>query len=1042
MLNITSNSNGFTVEAINNTYYPDNGTLTFGPNQVIMILDDISEMVTFKDNSNRRTLFSGILGQISIDGVVVTRDNIIEKFAEVATSQGGGGGDMSNYYTKAQSDAKYATKTEVGDYFDNVAYDSQEKKINFFHDNTVVAYVDATDFIKDGMVSNVTITNGNLVITFNVDAGKQDIVIPLSSIFNPANYYTKAEIDGMIPVVPTTVSSFTNDAGYITQDGVIINESFPQGWHKQGTMAQLIADINNDTTAVTGKVYMDTVSVSGLPEGLMQAELKAEIISQIASNEKVILFTVTSSNVAPYHWEYTSAYGSLGTWRKWVVESELATVATSGSYNDLLNTPTIPTVPTNVSDFTNDAGYLTDNDVATVATTGDYDDLTNKPTIPVVPTDVSAFNNDAGYLTQHQSLDNYYTKTEVDADLAAKQDTLTAGANITIENNVISAQGGGTAQVQSDWNQSDSAAVDFIKNKPTIPVVPTDVSAFNNDAGYLTQHQSLAGYATETWVGQQGFAESADLATVATTGDYDDLTNKPTIPVVPTDVSAFTNDAGYTTNVGTITGITMNGTSKGTSGVVDLGTVITEHQSLANYYTKTEVDGLIPSVADYFDGAEYDSNSKRINFKHGQTVKAYIDATAFIKDGMVNNVEISNGNLVITFNADAGKETITIPLTDIFNPANYYDKTATDNLLAAKADSASLATVATSGDYDDLSNKPTIPTVPTNVSAFTNDAGYTTNVGTITGITMNGASKGTSGVVDLGTVITEHQSLSGYATETWVGQQGFAESADLATVATTGDYDDLTNKPTIPVVPTDVSAFNNDAGYLTQHQSLANYYTKTESDAKYVPQTSFDVKEEVIARALNDLNEGKQDTLTAGTNITIENGVISATGGAAQVQADWNQSDSSAVDFIKNKPTIPTVPTNVSAFTNDAGYTTNTGTITGITMNGASKGTSGVVDLGTVITEHQSLSGYATETWVGQQGYLTTQAQADWNESDSSAPDFIKNKPTIPAAQIQSDWNQSSNASADFIKNKPFIPTITYDAQNTALVITTVPPQS
>lgn len=35
------------------------------------------------------------------------------------------------------------------------------------------------------------------------------------------------------------------------------------------------------------------------------------------------------------------------------------------------------------------------------------------------------------------------------------------------------------------------------------------------------------------------------------------------------------------------------------------------------------------------------------------------------------------------------------------------------------------------------------------------------NNGTITGITMNGASKGTSGVVDLGTVITEHQDISG-----------------------------------------------------------------------------------------------------------------------------------------------------------------------------------------------------------------------------------------------------------------------------------------
>lgn len=36
------------------------------------------------------------------------------------------------------------------------------------------------------------------------------------------------------------------------------------------------------------------------------------------------------------------------------------------------------------------------------------------------------------------------------------------------------------------------------------------------------------------------------------------------------------------------------------------------------------------------------------------------------------------------------------------------------------------------------------------------------NVGTVTGIKMNGASKGSSGVVDLGTVLTAHQSLTGY----------------------------------------------------------------------------------------------------------------------------------------------------------------------------------------------------------------------------------------------------------------------------------------
>lgn len=36
-----------------------------------------------------------------------------------------------------------------------------------------------------------------------------------------------------------------------------------------------------------------------------------------------------------------------------------------------------------------------------------------------------------------------------------------------------------------------------------------------------------------------------------------------------------------------------------------------------------------------------------------------------------------------------------------------------------------------------------------------------------------------------------------------------------------GNYNDLTNKPTIPTVPTNVSAFTNDAGYLTEHQDIS-----------------------------------------------------------------------------------------------------------------------------------------------------------------------------------------------------------------------------
>lgn len=49
---------------------------------------------------------------------------------------------------------------------------------------------------------------------------------------------------------------------------------------------------------------------------------------------------------------------------------------------------------------------------------------------------------------------------------------------------------------------------------------------------------------------------------------------------------------------------------------------------------------------------------------------------------------------------------------------------------------------------------------------------------------------------------------------------------DLATVATSGSYNDLADKPTIPTVPTDVSAFNNDAGYLTSNNASNTYEKK------------------------------------------------------------------------------------------------------------------------------------------------------------------------------------------------------------------------
>lgn len=81
-----------------------------------------------------------------------------------------------------------------------------------------------------------------------------------------------------------------------------------------------------------------------------------------------------------------------------------------------------------------------------------------------------------------------------------------------------------TANDITNWNNKSNFSGDYedltnkpelfsgdyndLDNKPTIPTVPTNVSAFNNDVGYLTEHQSLSGYATEQWVENKGYLTS------------------------------------------------------------------------------------------------------------------------------------------------------------------------------------------------------------------------------------------------------------------------------------------------------------------------------------------------------------------------------------------------------------------------------------------------------------------------------------------------------------------------------------------------------
>lgn len=221
-----------------------------------------------------------------------------------------------------------------------------------------------------------------------------------------------------------------------------------------------------------------------------------------------------------------------------------------------------------------------------------------------------------------------------------------------------------------EWQQTSDTGIIVISN------IGGEVSTFINDVPYLTS-RNLQGYATERWVMNQHY--------------------------------------------------------------------LTSHQPLDTYV----------------NAGGYNSIEKVIELKHGTNVVATIDAKPFIKDGMVDSVVIRDNNLVITFNVDSGKEDITIPLSEIFNPSDYYTKNAIDLKLV---------------DYALVTDIPSLVGYAT--ESWVNSQGF----------------------------LKEHQSLEAYA---------------LKTELFSGDYNDLSNKPVIPVVPSNVSAFTNDAGYLTQHQDIS-----------------------------------------------------------------------------------------------------------------------------------------------------------------------------------------------------------------------------
>jgi len=85
----------------------------------------------------------------------------------------------------------------------SVDYDESSHTIDFYNaNNEKIDSIDATAFIKDGMIESVELVelSGDtyLRITWNTDAGVEVTDLNIGDIFNADNYYTKAEVDAFL----------------------------------------------------------------------------------------------------------------------------------------------------------------------------------------------------------------------------------------------------------------------------------------------------------------------------------------------------------------------------------------------------------------------------------------------------------------------------------------------------------------------------------------------------------------------------------------------------------------------------------------------------------------------------------------------------------------------------------------------------------------------------------------------------------------------------------------------------------------------------
>lgn len=163
-------------------------------------------------------------------------------------------------------------------------------------------------------------------------------------------------------------------------------------------------------------------------------------------------------------------------------------------------------------------GVSATTDFAKVAFSGSYNDLTGTPTIPTATGDLT---NNSGYITS--SALNGYVKS-------VNGTSPDSNGNVSIS---VSGGSGGSVTVDAELSSTSTNAV---QNKAVYAAVDKKLDK-----------TGIAAYATRDSSGNviiNTYAKTTDLSAVATSGSYNDLSNKPTIPSAYTLPNATSSTLG------------------------------------------------------------------------------------------------------------------------------------------------------------------------------------------------------------------------------------------------------------------------------------------------------------------------------------------------------------------------------------------------------------------------------------------------------------------------------------------------------------------